>query len=170
MGDSWLFGMIRDKRKKGMIREAVMNTKHPDLFAYLKGLIKTHDRTFKYTTINVNRNIKCIEHRDGSNIGESIIVGMGDYEDGEFVVKGRDYISIPALGGPPWPPVLRHDTEYNIQGNFVRFDGSQVHYTKPFKGTRISVVYFTMYEVDPPGTASPVKVGGKRKREMPIVG
>ena len=143
--DSRLFGRMKDKRLCGAIRNCAANTKHPELFTFLKELIKTHDDRFKYTTINVNRNIQCKEHLDAHNIGDSIIVGLGDYTGGAFVVKKYEK-TIKSAAGPPRWALYRQDTEYDINENFVRFCGFRnKHCTRPFDGERFSIVYFTMF-------------------------
>ena len=54
------------------------------------------------------------------------IFGLGDYEGGETVVEYPD-----------------NHTEYDIKYNFVKFNGSRfTHWTKPFSGTRYSLVFF----------------------------
>ena len=138
--------MVVKKFKGGKIEEARANTKYPIVYQQLQDLIRTHDEHFPWTTINVNRNIKCIPHNHNQNIGDSIIVGLGDYSGGEFVVKKGDlpmnYVSSP----PPTVATYREDTKYNIKGNFVRFCGkAQFHFTEPFVGNRYSIVYFTMF-------------------------
>ena len=96
---SWLFGRVVNKFKGGKIYEARANTKYPIVYQYLEDLINTHDEHFRWTTINVNRNIQCKNHVDKNNLGDSIIVGLGDYIGGEFVVKKGDLPT--SFGGSP---------------------------------------------------------------------
>ena len=143
---SWLFGMVVNKSKGGVIVKASANSKYPIVYRYLQDLIKTHDEHFPWTTINVNRNIECKNHIDKNNLGDSIIVGLGDYCGGEFVVKKGDLPTNFVGSPPPKVPTYREDTKYDIKGNFVRFCGkTQYHSTEPFKGERYSIVYFSMF-------------------------
>ena len=116
------------------------------VYQQLQDLIKTHDEHFPWTTINVNRNIQCKNHVDKNNLGDSIIVGLGDYIGGEFVVKKGDLPTNFVGSTPPTVGTYREDTKYDIKGNFVRFNGkTQFHGTERFEGNRYSIVYFTMF-------------------------
>ena len=53
----------------------------------------------------------------------SIIIGLGNYTGGWLVVN---------------------DIPIKIKDKFVEFDGKQTHYTKPFRGTRYSIIFFTV--------------------------
>lgn len=65
------------------------NAKFPDLFQYCKQLMDSKNPNFKYTTIQVNKNVQCEPHIDKNNVGPSYIIGLGDYEDGELVIEGK---------------------------------------------------------------------------------
>jgi len=98
------------------------NKKFGKLYRLLRKLIRTYKPDFKYTTIQVNKNIQCNPHVDKNNIGPSYIIGLGDYKDGELVIEG-----IP----------------YNIINKFKFFDGNKGHWVNKFKGNRYTIVYFT---------------------------
>lgn len=78
------------------------------------------------STIAVNRHARFRPHIDnGAGAGQSVslIVGLGDYVGGELVVEGE---------------------EVNIRYNPLEFNGwTQRHWTRPFKGERYSLVWFT---------------------------
>ena len=44
-----------------------------------------------FDCVMINRNFKCIPHRDKNNIGDSIIVGMGNYNGGDLVIEGKGH-------------------------------------------------------------------------------
>ena len=98
------------------------NKKFPTLHSLLKKLIKQTKPNFEYTTIQVNKNVTCKPHIDINNVGKSYIIALGDFTGGELVVEG---------------------TEYSIKNKFKCFNGTNVHWTNPFKGTRYAIVYFT---------------------------
>jgi len=107
----------------------VCNKKFPLLYELLKELINFADPTFKFTSIQVNQNVSCSSHRDMSNVGESLIIGFGDYDGGYLVIdhgRGND-----------------SGTRYNIQRNFFRFCGNQSHWTEPWDGFRATVIFYT---------------------------
>ena len=58
-----------------------------------------------------------------------MIIGLGDYLGGELgIIDSKTKVK----------------REINIKNKFVSFDGSDVHFTLPFTGTRYSLVYFTI--------------------------
>jgi hypothetical protein len=77
-----------------------------------------------WTSIQVNMNYQTAAHRDVGNEGDSYIIGFGAYQEGQLVVSGE---------------------EIDIRYQPVLFNGSQEeHSTKPFIGSRYSIVYFRM--------------------------
>jgi hypothetical protein len=116
---SMAFGVVM-RRGQGYIA-AAGNREHPKLFGLLKHLSTTLG--FECTSFTVNKNLLCLPHTDSHNIGPSVIVGLGSYSGGEFVVEG-------------------HVCDINHAP--VCFDGSRKHWTMPFVGTRYSVVLYTI--------------------------
>jgi len=77
-----------------------------------------------WTSIQVNCNYTCAPHKDNGNIGESYIIAFGDYTDGAVCIE---------------------DVDYPIHQRGLLFDGSQLqHWTRPWTGTRYSIVYHTI--------------------------
>ncbi len=104
--------------------QAKSNTDYPMVHQYLKDYIKSIDPNFKYNSITLNKNILCKPHKDRGNIGNSLIIGCGNYTGGNLVVD---------------------DIEYDIKGKPLIFDGSnQIHYNKDFKGDRYTVIYYNV--------------------------
>jgi len=99
------------------------NKKFPQLFKLLKKFMQQHDPQFKYTTIQLNKNIISPPHIDKNNVGPSYIIALGDYKNGgDLVVEGKPH---------------------NIKNKFFKFDGTKGHWVTPFSGTRYSLVFFT---------------------------
>jgi len=98
------------------------NKKFKSLYLALRRLIKWYDPTFKYTTIQVNKNVFCNPHVDKNNVGPSYGLAIGDFIGGNLVVEG---------------------TPYNIHDRFLQFDGTKGHWITPFQGTRYSIIWFT---------------------------
>lgn len=78
---------------------------------------------FKFTSIQVNKNLQCPPHKDKNNCGDSMLVSFGDYEGGEIVIDG---------------------VTYDARENPLIFNGSEYeHYNKPItSGTKYSLVFF----------------------------
>jgi len=96
-------------------------------YPYLEDIFREFSNLYfkdlKWTNIMINKNFQTQPHRDANNIGESCIIGLGDYTGGELEVEGRGVI--------------------NIQHNPTIFNGSELtHSTKAFKGERWSLVFF----------------------------
>ena len=98
------------------------NEKFPKLYRLIKALIKEHNSSFPYTTIQVNKNVVSKPHVDKNNVGPSYVIALGDFEGGNLVIKGK---------------------EYTIKNKWKKFDGTQGHWITPFEGTRYSLVFFT---------------------------
>ena len=83
---------------------------------------------FTWTSVVINKNFQCKKHIDSQNIGESYIVGLGDYSGGDTAVQN-------ANGSV---------TFHNIKNNPVGFNGSKLyHWTEAFQGDRYSLVFYS---------------------------
>jgi hypothetical protein len=98
------------------------NKKFSKLYRLLRKFILTEKPNFKWTTIQVNKNILSPPHVDKNNVGPSYIIGLGDYTGGELVITGN---------------------KYDIKNKWKKFDGTKGHWVEPFEGTRYSLVFFT---------------------------
>lgn len=91
---------------------------------------RTYPYFFDYTTIQYNKNNKCAKHKDSKNVGESIIIGLGDYEGGRLIIydyMGQDKVYV------------------DIKNKFFKFNGSEyAHETEEFTGNRITLVFFSI--------------------------
>lgn len=97
--------------------------KYPLLYEKIKELIADHDPDFEFTTITMNKNFKCQPHKDGKNIGNSYIIGLGDYDDGELNVENE---------------------KIDIKHKFYKFNGSEkTHFVEDWKnGDRFTLVFY----------------------------
>lgn len=129
-GKSQCFGYVR--QRNGTYTGSRLNFERPELYQELLYLAaKILPPTFPWLSIQVNINYMTEPHLDKGNRGESAIVAFGDFTGGELVINSTPYNS-------------RNDSEIDIRHKIVYFDGSQLlHYTRPFTGTRYSVVFHT---------------------------
>jgi len=95
------------------------------IYELLKQIAPHH---FEYTSIQVNKNVKCGKHIDRYNKTDSAIIGLGDYTEGMMRIydKKENYEDI------------------NIKNKFHIFNGSNYHETLDWTGTRYSVVFFSL--------------------------
>jgi len=88
---------------------------------------------FKYSSIQYNKNHKCNKHIDKNNVGDSYIIGFGDYTGGRLIIYDEN-----------------NNKEYiDIQNKFYKFNGSKFyHETEEFEGDRYSLVFFNIINYD----------------------
>ncbi|CAE7375836.1 unnamed protein product [Symbiodinium sp. CCMP2592] len=100
------------------------------------------------TSIQVTKNLCTKPHRDGNNKGPSWIFGLGDWtEGGETFVQddsGTEQYElqehIPSIG--PKGQVLR-GFKRDIH-TLQKFDGTKIHCTIPFEGTRYAIILYAI--------------------------
>ena len=110
----------------GKVKDSRLTIKYPHILPILTSFINNHLPDFKFTKVYVNKNTICDKHIDSGNMGESLIIGLGEYIGGETTL------------------FLDGDVKsFDISKKSLIFDGSKVpHRSEPFKGTRYSLVYF----------------------------
>jgi len=93
---------------------------------------------FSFTGINVNKNYAGKRHRDGNNMGPSIIKAIGNFKGGNLNYYPNDDRALELEQLPPSDKV-----SLDLRKNWALFDGRRAHEVDPFKGERFSLVYFT---------------------------
>lgn len=98
---------------------------HPYLHKLLNDFGNKHVlKHINWTSVQINVNYSCLAHKDIGNLGNSYIIGLGNYVNGELVIE---------------------DAPYNINYRGLLFNGSErLHYTKDWSGHRITLVYHTL--------------------------
>lgn len=123
-GRSQCFGLVR---KRSMAPDLSRQSWLDPQLHYLLMKFALMYVPISFTSIQVNANFCCAQHKDKHNVGNSYIVGFGNYTGGELVLKNPD------------------DKEYNIRHRPLLFNGSEIeHYTKEFTGNRWTIVFFTL--------------------------
>jgi FkbM family methyltransferase len=93
------------------------------LFTLLNKLASSLDRDHVFSTITINRNVKCKPHKDTKNNGTTMIVGLGDYKGGELVINGT-----------------KHDIHYKP----LYFNGFlHEHYNEDWSGDRYTIMFYS---------------------------
>ena len=119
--------LLRKKSKYKGLFETKIKELYPELEDIFKEFGQIHFPNFPWVNVQINKDYITPPHYDSSNVGESVIVALGDYTEGELCVDRKSYIE-----------------EINIRHKPYQFNGSiYKHWVKPHKsGCRISVVFF----------------------------
>lgn len=118
------------KKDEGRFQLSKWNSKYPAIYQAILDLalyvIPEDFEMLGIPNICLNKNLKCLPHND-SNKGDSIIIGLGDYEGGRLI--------------------LHHDTHdefIDIKNKPYQFNGKKIkHSTEDFVKDRWSVIYYT---------------------------
>ena len=113
------------------VGEFSTNAKHPELFDLLieyANLICP--KGYDYQTITVNKNMKAKKHKDGSNMGMSVINALGDFTGGGLFVYPNSKTKTPEL--------------YDLKNHILVFNGAKLaHRTDTYKGTRYTFIFYS---------------------------
>lgn len=136
-GYTWKGYLKKDKdgnnvyRKKSDKYEGLYETKfkveNPELEDIFKEFMDLHYPHFNWIQVQINKDYMSPPHFDSANTGESVIIGLGNYEGGNLFIDRKSYLE-----------------QVNIKNYLYKFNGSAFkHWVGPIKsGSRISVVFF----------------------------
>jgi len=93
---------------------------------------------FTFTSINVNKNYAGRRHRDGNNVGPSVIKAFGKFEGGQLQYFPNDDRKYQLEDLPEADKVA-----LDLKKHMAMFDGRRAHQVTPFSGERYSLVWFT---------------------------
>ena len=107
------------------------NTKCVDMYPELDLIFREFGELyfpeFAWSQVQMNKNYQCPPHFDSQNIGESILLTLGEFTEGKTIVELGDNAHV----------------HYNSHYRLCKFDGSKYkHWTQPFEGTRYALVFF----------------------------
>ena len=111
------------------------------------GRLANEDVPITCTSIQLNRNLQTIPHRDANNAGESFILGLGSWDGGRLFVQQN--------GGPHKYMLKESIPGIGRKGRVLRgnamdistlqcFDGNQVPCTMDFIGERYCIIYYCL--------------------------
>jgi hypothetical protein len=120
-GKSQCFGIVNKRSEiPDLSRQCWL---HAPLYRLLLDYARKHVK-ISFTGIQVNQNYSSKPHKDIGNLGDSYIVGFGDYTGGELNV---------------W------NVNHDIRHKPLIFNGAEnLHWTQPWQGTRYSLVFHTL--------------------------
>ena len=109
----------------------VSNFKFPEAFKLiteLGNLVVPKD--WEYECITLNHGVKALKHRDKQNVGDSVIVAIGDFENGGITV---------------WDSNDENPVAYNLKDTPLMFNGAtHYHETIDFTGNRYTLIFYRL--------------------------
>ena len=126
-GESNMLGFVYQRRKKApqLTRKTLENM---ELYEMLKEIMRIVNPNFKYNGITINKNVITPPHIDKNNDGNSIIIGLGDYEGGELCVYDKTNGELYCV---------------DVRKCFVEMNGKDKHFNLPLiSGTKYTIIYF----------------------------
>lgn len=135
-------GVVSDR--KGCCAPTAHTLAYPRVPQLLNKYVQEHAapglQNFTYTSINVNKNYAGRLHRDGSNVGPSILKAFGRFTGGKTTIYPNDdrTINLEDEGLPK-----SDATTVDVSKNLLLFDGRRAHFVHAFSGERFSLVFFT---------------------------
>ena len=60
---------------------------YPDLQEIFKEFASLYFPDYKWRSVMINKNFECKPHYDAGNIGESVMLGLGDYSEGYLCIE-----------------------------------------------------------------------------------
>jgi len=117
-------GLTRAYNRTELV-ESKFNRRFPKLHSLLTKLMKQKDPSYKFTSIQINKDVKTDFHTDKNNIDKSYCLSLGNFTGGALELKKGDKI-----------------VPINTKNRMVFYDGSIEHRTGAFKGTRYAIIWF----------------------------
>ena len=102
---------------------------HPEYEFIFKEFMDLYGKGFDFNQVVINYNFKITKHLDASNVGESMIIALGDYQGGELNIENEK----------------GEIKTMDIKNKFYKFNGSKLyHWVNEFKGNRYSLVFYNI--------------------------
>lgn len=135
-------GLIRARDGRYMEKEATRE--FPEVTKLLGRWMRDHSpdefgAPFPFTSINVNFKYAARRHRDGNNVGPSMIKALGKFTGGELGYFPNDDQKTSLEQLP-----LEDRVSLNLKDGFALFNGNCAHEVNAFEGERYSLVFFTV--------------------------
>lgn len=146
-GESWVFsdtmGLVRS-RCTGKPVESRLSSDYPDILRLLSAWMRRKCGSkfpggFPFTSVNLNFGYAARLHRDGFNVGPSLLTALGDFTGGALGYFPDDDRK---LGLEALPPLRRRSVV--TKNCFQLIDGKRAHCVEEFQGERFSVVFFSV--------------------------
>ena len=164
-GKPWVFsdtlGLIRDRCGKYMLTGP---SRYVEVCRVLNRWMKDNlSLAFCCTSISLNKGYAARLHRDSNNVGPSICRAIGNFKGGRLGYFRDDDSSheLEALQADHAQEAVYLD----VKADFQLFDGLRGHFVEPFKGQRLSFVFFSVSKY---WKTKPSMLAELRKRDFPL--
>ena len=164
-GKPWVFsdtlGLIRDRCGKYMLTGP---SRYVEVCRVLNRWMKDNlSSAFCCTSISLNKGYAARLHRDSNNVGPSICRAIGNFKGGRLGYFRDDDSSheLEALQADHAQEAVYLD----VKADFQLFDGLRGHFVEPFKGQRLSFVFFSVGKY---WKTKPSMLAELRKRDFPL--
>lgn len=107
------------------------------IYDTIEKFICRHYPDHKFNALTINKNFRCKKHVDNKNVGDSLVVGLGDYTGGELNLYTNEWEKKRKYS---W---LADDMKTDIKFKPLIFNGSEIpHSVDEWIGTRYSIVAY----------------------------
>lgn len=143
-GKTWVFsdtlGLLRDRQ--GDVHVTAPTRRYPQvaevLARWLTDRLPEDSRQFRFTSMNLNCNYAASVHRDNGNLGPSFIKAFGDFTGGSLNYWAED------AGGKLEALPKSKKVSFDLQSGLALFNGNCAHSVEDFRGSRYSIVFFSL--------------------------
>ena len=114
----------------------------PWVTRFLLGFLRKSLPDFPCTSIQLNVEFASRPHVDRRNFGPSAAIALGSFTGGEIWAEDSEGASEQVLtkGDPVGDPFK--GTAFDVKNQWLLFDGNRLHFTQPYQGARISLIFF----------------------------
>ena len=135
-GNTWRSYLKKDKEGNNISRTkdpknigkylSKAQESYPELMDIMEEFRDLYFPDFKFTHLMLNKNYPVDWHLDAANVGESVIIAVGDFLNGEIEIKKDSDVLV-----------------VNVHNKPYKFNGSKLqHRAGKFTGDRYAVVFF----------------------------
>ena len=141
-------GLVYGLGGQGM-KVSKVSESFPSLTAFINRCVAATlpEPCFTWSSLQLNYNYAAKRHTDGNNLGPSFIAALGEHTGGGLWTEDHGVV--------------------DASGKWAKFNGTKLHETQPFEGTRLSVIAFTHNACDELTEATAVElknIGASRRR------
>ena len=145
--DQILLGLYSGVQSRGRLQFTRNTFKFPNLTRLILRHIQLlpHLQDFERTSIQINRNLRTIPHRDSNNRGYSIGWAVGNWTGGDLFLHDPHGTEQLVVADVACRVASRGDILPGRRLDVhqpVCFDGNTIHATMPFQGDRVMMVFF----------------------------